>query len=277
VGLDGYTKLFSSIVTSTIWGEDSDTRIVWITMLAMTDQHGLVATTIPGLARLSGVSLQKCEEAIEKFKGPDKYSRSKDYDGRRIVEVDGGFRLLNHAYYRGLQSESDRKAYQAEWARNRRQSRRQASTGVDSKSTESMHSEAEAYSEAETEQDPPIAPPGGPARKARQTGQKTDRKRKLPDDWKPKAQHHTIASELGVDLVRELEKFLDHCKANAWRKVDWDATFSNWLRTAGERQRRILPAGPRDSRADAQLKRQLERVRQLELEEELERKNGGAG
>lgn len=125
-----YTKLFSSIVTSTIWREDDKTRIVWITMLAIKNRHGQVAGSVPGLAALSNVSLQDCRNALVKLAGPDPDSRSKEYEGRRIEAVDGGWQILNHAKYRDAMSEDHRRAYQAEWQRKYRQ--RQKDKSVDS-------------------------------------------------------------------------------------------------------------------------------------------------
>ena len=107
----GFTKLFSSIVTSTIWEETNPTRIVWITMLAMADREGEVASSIPGLARTANVSLQDCETALRAFLGPDPYSRTKDFEGRRIEVIDGGWKLLNHAKYRDAMRSLDRTEY----------------------------------------------------------------------------------------------------------------------------------------------------------------------
>ncbi len=39
-----YTKLFHSIVTSTIWRETDPTRIVWITMLALAEPQTAYAS-----------------------------------------------------------------------------------------------------------------------------------------------------------------------------------------------------------------------------------------
>lgn len=97
----GYTKLFSSIVHSTIWREADHIRIVWITMLALADKHGIVGASIPGLADVSRVSLEQCEEALEKLLSPDKYSRSQEFEGRRIKPVQGGWLVLNYERYRG--------------------------------------------------------------------------------------------------------------------------------------------------------------------------------
>ena len=100
-----FTKLFSSITASTIWAARDQTRIVWITMLAMADQHGRVWASIPGLATTARVRTEDCATALAELSGPDKYSRTKDFDGRRIEDIDGGWRLLNHAKYRAIRDE----------------------------------------------------------------------------------------------------------------------------------------------------------------------------
>ena len=107
----GFTKLFSSILASTIWQENNPTRIVWITMLAMADRDGEVAASIPGLARYANVSLEECEAALASFLAPDKYSRTTDFEGRRIEVIAGGWRLLNHAKYREAMRGVDRAEY----------------------------------------------------------------------------------------------------------------------------------------------------------------------
>ena len=109
-----YAKLHSSILDSTIWLEPHHVVRVWIAMLAMKDQHGVVAASIPGLAVRARVELTECEEALAKFMSPDPYSRTKDFDGRRIEEVDGGWQLLNHVKYREIDSEDDRRRKDAE-------------------------------------------------------------------------------------------------------------------------------------------------------------------
>ena len=48
--MNGYTKLFNSIITSTIWTEDDKTRLVWITMLALADKNAGLELQIETLA-----------------------------------------------------------------------------------------------------------------------------------------------------------------------------------------------------------------------------------
>ena len=105
--MPNYTKLFSTIVTSTIWQEPDRTRIVWITMLALSDKNGEIHASIPGLARVAGVPTADCEAAINAFLSPDSYSRTPEHEGRRIAKIDGGWELLNFQKYRLLASTAD--------------------------------------------------------------------------------------------------------------------------------------------------------------------------
>jgi len=116
----GYTKLFSSIVTSSIWQEDNATRIVWITMLATADAWGVVEGAVPGLAHIARVELDECQRALFKLQQPDPYSRTQDFEGRRIEVVEGGWRILNYAYYREKGRSRDRKEYMREYMQERR-------------------------------------------------------------------------------------------------------------------------------------------------------------
>lgn len=149
MGNNGFTKLFNSIVTSTIWQEDNETRIVWVTMLAMTDKFGQVDATLPGLANVANVSLAKCEAAINKFLSPDKYSRSRENEGRRIEVIDGGWRLLNHGKYREKR-DPDKRAQQNKEAQKRF---RQNKIVSNSKPIVSQSKPKKAYTDTEADTD----------------------------------------------------------------------------------------------------------------------------
>jgi hypothetical protein len=105
--MPSYTKLFGSIIASTIWLEPDHTRLVWITMLALADRNGEVHASVPGLAKLAGVPVDSCRVALESLLSADPDSRSKALEGRRIVEIDGGWELVNHSKYRELASTAD--------------------------------------------------------------------------------------------------------------------------------------------------------------------------
>lgn len=162
-----FTKLFSSITASTVWCESSDTRVVWITMLAMADKHGRVWASIPGLAKEAAVSVDACRVAIEKFLSPDPDSRTQDAEGRRIEPIDGGWRLINHAKYRAVRDEEDRRAYKAQWQREHRGAG--ASDAPEDKCGQPLNNvdlrshSAEAESEAEAKKKRPSAAKDGPS------------------------------------------------------------------------------------------------------------------
>lgn len=119
---DTYTKVFSSITESTVWGEPYATRVVWVTMLAMADAQGEVFGAVPGLARRANVTLEEVERALDAFLAPDPYSRTKEQDGRRIEEIDGGWRLINHAKYSAVRSAEERREAKRQWDRQNRPS-----------------------------------------------------------------------------------------------------------------------------------------------------------
>ena len=145
--MDNYTKLFSSIITSTIWQEDNPTRILWITMLALSDADGMVEGSIPGLARLAGITIEDCEKAMAKLQSPDPYSRTKEHEGRRVIDADGGWIILNRVKYR------DKKVSRAKYYRDWRKRNKSE--------TKAQHSETQKEEEKEKEKKPPAAKSGG--------------------------------------------------------------------------------------------------------------------
>lgn len=111
MNMTGYTKLFNSILCSTIWRADDKTRIVWITLLALAGKDGIAEGSIPGLADMARVSIEDCERALNYLMSPDQYSRTKDHEGRRISEIDGGWLILNHKKFRSKMSVDEKREY----------------------------------------------------------------------------------------------------------------------------------------------------------------------
>lgn len=105
----GFTPIWRSILTSTIWLEKPHVKVVWWTMLLMCDRKGIVEGAVPGLANQAVVTVDECREALEILLSPDPDSRTKEHEGRRIEIVDGGWRILNHQKHKdklGLSSNS---------------------------------------------------------------------------------------------------------------------------------------------------------------------------
>lgn len=66
------------------------------------------------------------------------------------------------------------------------------------------------------------------------------RGRQLPEDFRPKEKHVTLAAEQGVDLRAEWPKFVDHHRAHGSVMKDWDAALRKWIRNV----RAFGPAKP---------------------------------
>jgi hypothetical protein len=99
-----YTKLFSSILDSSVWLEDLPTKVLWITMLAMADEDGIVRASVGGLAKRAGITREDCERGLGRFLAADLDSRNEDNEGRRIEKVAGGWLVLNHKQYREIRT-----------------------------------------------------------------------------------------------------------------------------------------------------------------------------
>lgn len=161
--MSGYAKLFSRILDSTIWREDDTTRILWIAMLALADRDGVVQCTIPGLADRARITLEQCEHALERFQLPDKYSWSKEEEGRRIKTVEGGWFLINHAKYRALMSKDEQREKTrirvAGWRKsNGKQNSLHSVTGVTSNESNDIASASTEASSTKTKTLSPSAP-----------------------------------------------------------------------------------------------------------------------
>lgn len=115
---DHFVKIYASILDSSIWLEPAPTRLVWITLLAMADEFGVVRASVGGLAHRARVDKAECEAAIETLLSPDPDSGSSDYEGRRIAVIDGGWEVLNALKYR--EKRSKRQIQNAEAAERRR-------------------------------------------------------------------------------------------------------------------------------------------------------------
>lgn len=119
----GFAKLFSSIVTSSVWCVDHATFKVWIGLLATADADGIVEGSVPGFASLCRVTEDELRAALEKFSAPDPNSRTPDYEGRRIEAIPGGWRILNYLAYRqrAQAKEGSRAPYHREWRKRKRE------------------------------------------------------------------------------------------------------------------------------------------------------------
>ncbi len=98
-----YNKLFSKIVTSSIWLEPTPTRIVWLMFIALMNEDGFVQfASAANVAHTARITEPEADEAIRILEGPDPNSADEENDGRRIEKVPGGWMILNAQKYRAL-------------------------------------------------------------------------------------------------------------------------------------------------------------------------------
>lgn len=146
-----FTKLFSSILDSSLWAEDYPTRLVWITLLAMCDQDGFVAAVESALARRANVTPAECHVALRKLMDPDTESRSQVWGGRRIEAVEGGWILLNYKTYRDMRDREQQRDATRERVRQHRARQAQGDLMEPVTPGNAGKREAEAEEEAEAE------------------------------------------------------------------------------------------------------------------------------
>ncbi len=252
--MTGYTKLFASILDSTIWREEDKTRLVWITMLAMSNQWGDVEASIPGLADRAHVSVAEAEKAVEVLSAPDKYSRTKDHEGRRIEEIDGGWRILNHAKYRDKMSQDERREYFRKKQQERRdrlksqqpvnkcQTLSKTVKGCSAASTPSTHTEADSEAKADAAAPLPKTPPAVGVSKPLYSAAFEEfwkaypRKESKGDAWKAflklKA-HPEVTLEVLLAAVQR-QKASDGWRKDAGRFIPHPATWLNSRRWEDE-------------------------------------------
>lgn len=111
-----WTPLWSDIITSSVWGESKEVKILWITMLAAKNRNGMVRVSVPGLARMAVLTEEEVDAALKVLMAPDKRSYSADNDGRRIERKEDGWLILNHRKY--IDRMKERNEYQRIYQNN---------------------------------------------------------------------------------------------------------------------------------------------------------------
>ena len=135
-------------------------------MLAMADQNGVVNASAPGLAAMAQVGFESVIKALQCFEAPDEYSRSTEFEGRRIQKVDGGWLILNYQKYREIRNEEKRREQNRIAQQKFRDSRAAGSTVSKSVSKRKQNKPQSAQAEAEAEAEYKKKVPNGTKEKA---------------------------------------------------------------------------------------------------------------
>jgi hypothetical protein len=152
-----YAKVFASLWDGSLRG-DSDAQIVFIYMLAHSDEDGVVDIIRDKIADDLGWADDggnRLAEAILRLESQDAHSRNPNEDGRRIEPSSPtrtwGWRIINYDHYRKIRNRIDRKEQNRE-AQRRWRERKQESAPVSVRkraSAESAQEEVEVEVEVE--------------------------------------------------------------------------------------------------------------------------------
>jgi hypothetical protein len=244
---EGYVKILSSILRSSIWKEPDDVRLVWITMLAMADRDGFVASTADGIAHETRtVSEGRVEECLSKFQSPDLKSRTEDFEGRRVQKVDRGWLILNYKKFRDMHGEESKKAAKRRWwDENKSKPKQQQNTTDESladSSGISSHgsvvgvvseiSKSDARPKTELVEPKQLAP----VKKPSTTGKPRDRflesfQTQCPDRMEFTEAHRGLANRGSIDINLEWRVYSTDAQSKSLCKVDWNKAFESHLAT----------------------------------------------
>lgn len=164
-----FVKLDCGMLDSTLW-VDRVAREVFITALLMAEPfesseampqiavksldftgweapagcYGFVPASGVGIVRRSGVEAEAGADALERLGNPEPESRSPEFEGRRMVRINGGYLILNYAKYRERDYTS---AARSQRYRERIKQKRHAVASTSHAVTDRSvtHADAEAY------------------------------------------------------------------------------------------------------------------------------------
>ena len=246
--MSGYTPLFGSLTTGTLCGRWPDIGL-WPVVLSLADRPGVVDVTTSYLALITGLPEHDVVACLQRFCAPDPLSRTQDHDGRRLVLLDParpwGWRVVNHATYRERARLAAKSAAEVGSGRNaaRIAIRRKQQTAGDRRTPPLTAPQTQTQTQTQTEkekEEAQLAAPttaGVPASK-KKTGT-ANRGTRLPENFELTPERRKYAEQHGIRNIGQVfEKFCNHFIATPGSKgvkLDWDATWRNWVLTESER------------------------------------------
>lgn len=123
--MSGYVVMFRAMLDSTIWEENPDVRLTWITLLLMKDPDQVVRHPLRVVAKKANLcperekNYERVRVAMEVLKAPDtKSGDNQEFEGRRVRQEGDSFLVLNGDKYDEMVREL--------WARARKTAKQKA-------------------------------------------------------------------------------------------------------------------------------------------------------
>ncbi len=147
-----YGKIYEQTFTGSMYGNGSHIFAVWSYVIAHTKPDAMVELNPAALASMIGEDISRIEQAIEHFKSPDVRSRSKEFEGRRLIQK-GEFIYFVPQYhkYHGFANNKERREYFAAKKREQRQRDKECQTVKSKMSKNVKQSDTDTDSESDTE------------------------------------------------------------------------------------------------------------------------------
>lgn len=135
--------------------EPLNVRYVFMMLLAIADQGGIVVGTDIAIARRLNVPLNEFTRCVETLSQPDPNSNSQKMEGRRVIqsESERGYLIVNYTVYRGIKDENHRREYMANYMRALRKGKKGNGVARVSKRKQKLTVLAHTEAEAEAERD----------------------------------------------------------------------------------------------------------------------------
>ena len=152
--MDGYAKVFRTMYTGSMYGAGPYVFALWGWVLAHKDECGHVDINVDNVAHAIGGTPEGVKEALLYLTSPDKQSRCKDKDGRRLVKCETEFEYFVVTNDKYRDQGKDRTEYWREYKRKKRAEEAKkrdndsVHSGQSGLSTNSTQAEAEAKAKA---------------------------------------------------------------------------------------------------------------------------------
>lgn len=214
--MSGFVKIYGSkLITSSLWDEAPEARLVFLSLLSIADATGYV--DVPNersLARVLNLEPNYVERGLAVLMAPDIGSRTDTHEGRRVLREGAGWRCVNYEKYREFRSA----AQEATRVRVEKHRAKVVTSNAGNNSPVTVHAvtlEAEAKAKAEAKK----IPPGG-ADKPREKAADPRAQRFIAifcEEWKAKhtSPYRPGASQRGalLTMLRDYPNMTD----DAWR------------------------------------------------------------
>lgn len=115
-----FCKFFATAFEGSMYGAGADVFAVWTYVLSHT-MYSRVEINPEAVAPKIGMTVEAVEAALRYLEMPDKRSRSKEHDGRRMVkEGEFAYYIPNHRTYLDIKDNEDLRVYNARKQREHR-------------------------------------------------------------------------------------------------------------------------------------------------------------